>query len=77
LTSDDWRAVPDIWRSSAEKYGDQFAVVDPHHDPPTSMTYKQVTFQHKFSYLFIYLFIYYYVSPREACEETICALSLT
>jgi len=52
-------------------------VVDPHHDPPTSMTYKQVTFQHKFSYLFIYLFIYYYVSPREACEETICALSLT
>ncbi|KAH8519510.1 hypothetical protein H0E87_001062, partial [Populus deltoides] len=42
LTSDDWRAVPDIWRSSAEKYGDQVAVVDPHHDPPTSMTYKQL-----------------------------------
>ncbi|XP_011045809.1 PREDICTED: probable acyl-activating enzyme 16, chloroplastic [Populus euphratica] len=42
LTSDDWRAVPDIWRSSAEKYGDQVAVVDPHHDPPTSLTYKQL-----------------------------------
>uniref|UniRef100_A0A6M2F172 AMP-dependent synthetase/ligase domain-containing protein n=1 Tax=Populus davidiana TaxID=266767 RepID=A0A6M2F172_9ROSI len=42
LASDDWRAVPDIWRSSAEKYGDQVAVVDPHHDPPTNMTYKQL-----------------------------------
>ncbi|KAF9666155.1 hypothetical protein SADUNF_Sadunf16G0199400 [Salix dunnii] len=42
LTSDDWRAVPDIWRFSAQKYGDQVAVVDPHHDPPTSMTYKQL-----------------------------------
>ncbi|CAK7339359.1 unnamed protein product [Dovyalis caffra] len=42
LNSDDWRAVPDIWRSSAEKYGDRIAVMDPHHDPPTSMTYKQL-----------------------------------
>ncbi|KAJ6866465.1 acyl-activating enzyme 16 [Populus alba x Populus x berolinensis] len=42
LTSDDWRAVPDIWRSSAEKYGDRIAVVDPYHDPPTSLTYKQL-----------------------------------
>ncbi|KAJ6691227.1 ACYL-ACTIVATING ENZYME 16 CHLOROPLASTIC-RELATED [Salix koriyanagi] len=42
LTSDDWRAVPDIWRSSAEKYGNRIAVVDPYHDPPTSLTYKQL-----------------------------------
>ncbi|KAH8483952.1 hypothetical protein H0E87_028391 [Populus deltoides] len=42
LTSDDWRAVPDFWRSSAEKYGDRIAVVDPYHDPPTSLTYKQL-----------------------------------
>ncbi|KAK7331439.1 hypothetical protein VNO77_25664 [Canavalia gladiata] len=40
--SDEWKAVPDIWRSSAEKYGDKIAVVDPHHDPPSTMTYKQL-----------------------------------
>ncbi|KAJ8774334.1 hypothetical protein K2173_011583 [Erythroxylum novogranatense] len=42
LASDEWRTVPDIWRSSAEKYGDQVALVDPYHDPPTNMTYKQL-----------------------------------
>ncbi|KAJ4846059.1 Long-chain-fatty-acid--[acyl-carrier-protein] ligase AEE15, chloroplastic [Turnera subulata] len=42
LASDEWKAVPDIWRSSAEKYGDRVALVDPHHDPPTSITYKQL-----------------------------------
>ncbi|XVE81234.1 hypothetical protein DITRI_Ditri15bG0046800 [Diplodiscus trichospermus] len=42
LVSDEWKAVPDIWRSSAEKYGDRVAVVDPYHDPPSSMTYKQL-----------------------------------
>ncbi|XP_071721883.1 probable acyl-activating enzyme 16, chloroplastic [Rutidosis leptorrhynchoides] len=42
VLSDDWKAVPDIWRSSAEKYGDCTAVVDPYHDPPTTMTYKQL-----------------------------------
>ncbi|XWS35197.1 hypothetical protein CRYUN_Cryun21dG0105500 [Craigia yunnanensis] len=42
LVSDEWKAVPDIWRSSAEKYGDRVAVVDPYHDPPTTMTYKQL-----------------------------------
>ncbi|CAJ1849775.1 unnamed protein product [Sphenostylis stenocarpa] len=40
--SDEWKAVPDIWRSSAEKYGDKIALVDPYHDPPSSMTYKQL-----------------------------------
>ncbi|KAJ4723082.1 Long-chain acyl-CoA synthetase [Melia azedarach] len=42
LASDDWKAVPDIWRSSAEKYGDRIAVVDPYHDPPSKLTYKQL-----------------------------------
>ncbi|OWM76739.1 probable acyl-activating enzyme 16, chloroplastic isoform X2 [Punica granatum] len=42
LPSDEWKAVPDIWRSSAEKYGDRIALVDPYHDPPSNMTYKQL-----------------------------------
>ncbi|CAN1812732.1 Probable acyl-activating enzyme 16, chloroplastic [Linum perenne] len=42
LDSDEWRAVPDIWRSIAEKYGDRVALVDPYHHPPTSMTYKEL-----------------------------------
>ncbi|XP_023748703.1 probable acyl-activating enzyme 16, chloroplastic isoform X1 [Lactuca sativa] len=36
------KAIPDIWRSSAEKFGDRVALVDPHHDPPTNMTYNQL-----------------------------------
>nr|CAD1820483.1 unnamed protein product [Ananas comosus var. bracteatus] len=42
LTSHEWKAVPDIWRSSAEKYGDRVALVDPYHDPPSQLTYKQL-----------------------------------
>uniref|UniRef100_A0A7N0TTB4 AMP-dependent synthetase/ligase domain-containing protein n=1 Tax=Kalanchoe fedtschenkoi TaxID=63787 RepID=A0A7N0TTB4_KALFE len=42
LPSNEWKAVPDIWRSSAEKYGDRVALVDPYHEPPTNMTYKQL-----------------------------------
>ncbi|KAF3642922.1 hypothetical protein FXO37_22293 [Capsicum annuum] len=38
----EWGTVPDIWRTSAEKFGDRVAVVDPYHDPPTTMTYKQL-----------------------------------
>ncbi|CAN1325105.1 Probable acyl-activating enzyme 16, chloroplastic [Linum perenne] len=48
LDSDEWRAVPDIWRSIAEKYGDRVALVDPYHHPPTSMTYKEL--EHKILY---------------------------
>lgn len=44
LPSKEWKAVPDIWRTSAEKFGDLVALVDPYHDPPTNMTYKQVSF---------------------------------
>lgn len=44
LVSDEWKAVPDIWRSSAENYGDRVALVDQYHDPPSTMTYKQVNF---------------------------------
>nr|XP_043611830.1 probable acyl-activating enzyme 16, chloroplastic [Erigeron canadensis] len=36
------KTIPDIWRASAEKYGDQVALVDRRHDPPTNMTYKQL-----------------------------------
>ncbi|CAI8618568.1 unnamed protein product [Vicia faba] len=39
---DDWRAVPDIWKSSADKYGDKVALLDPYHDPPSAITYKQL-----------------------------------
>ncbi|XP_010450111.1 PREDICTED: long-chain-fatty-acid--[acyl-carrier-protein] ligase AEE15, chloroplastic-like [Camelina sativa] len=42
LRSNEWKAVPDIWRSSAEKYGDRVALVDPYHDPPLKLTYKQL-----------------------------------
>ncbi|CAN4120852.1 unnamed protein product [Withania somnifera] len=38
----EWRTVPDIWRTSAEKFGDRVAVVDSYHDPPTTMSYKQL-----------------------------------
>lgn len=42
LLSTEWKVVPDIWRTSAEKFGDRVALVDPYHDPPTNLTYKQV-----------------------------------
>ncbi|KAJ4954566.1 hypothetical protein NE237_011349 [Protea cynaroides] len=42
LVSGDWKAVPDIWKSSAEKYGDRIALVDPYHNPPSELTYKQL-----------------------------------
>ncbi|XP_027334084.1 probable acyl-activating enzyme 16, chloroplastic isoform X2 [Abrus precatorius] len=42
VASDEWKAVPDIWRSSAEKYGDKVALIDQYHDPPSTMTYKQL-----------------------------------
>ncbi|ESQ56270.1 hypothetical protein EUTSA_v10024478mg [Eutrema salsugineum] len=42
LRSNEWKAVPDIWRSSAEKYGDKVALIDPYHDPPLKLTYKQL-----------------------------------
>ncbi|KAK1282366.1 hypothetical protein QJS10_CPB22g00731 [Acorus calamus] len=41
-TSSEWKAVPDIWRSSAERYGDRIALVDPYHNPPSQLTYKQL-----------------------------------
>ncbi|GAB2295668.1 Long-chain-fatty-acid--[acyl-carrier-protein] ligase AEE15, chloroplastic [Dionaea muscipula] len=38
----EWRAVPDIWRSTAEKFPDRVALVDPYHDPPSKFTYKEL-----------------------------------
>ncbi|CAN8270494.1 unnamed protein product [Cochlearia groenlandica] len=40
--SDEWRSVPDIWRSSSKKYGEEVALIDPYHDPPCTFTYTQL-----------------------------------
>ena len=40
--SSTWKALPNIWRTAAIKYGERLAVLDPHHDPPTQLTFKQV-----------------------------------
>ncbi|KAF7076272.1 hypothetical protein CFC21_080948 [Triticum aestivum] len=42
LAVHEWKAVPDIWRTAAEKYADLVALVDPYHDPPSKLTYKQL-----------------------------------
>nr|CAD1820434.1 unnamed protein product [Ananas comosus var. bracteatus] len=42
LASPEWQSVPDIWRSSAEKFGDRVALVDPYHKPPSQLTYNQL-----------------------------------
>ncbi|KAG9446031.1 hypothetical protein H6P81_012159 [Aristolochia fimbriata] len=42
LTSNEWVAVPDIWKTAADKYGERIALVDPYHDPPSKFTYKQL-----------------------------------
>lgn len=55
--SAEWKAIPDIWRYTAEKFGDRVALVDPYHDPPTTMTYKQVRFLPYISSLGTLLFI--------------------
>lgn len=38
----EWKALPDIWRTAAEKFGDRVALIDPHHHPHTIMTYAQL-----------------------------------
>ena len=38
------KAVPDIWKTTAEKYGDRVALVDPYHEPPSKLTYKEVRY---------------------------------
>ncbi|KAL7145300.1 hypothetical protein ABFS83_07G072000 [Erythranthe nasuta] len=42
LPSNELTTIPDIWRSSAQKFGDRVALVDPYHKPATNMTYKQL-----------------------------------
>ncbi|XP_037444491.1 probable acyl-activating enzyme 16, chloroplastic [Triticum dicoccoides] len=42
LAVHEWKAVPDIWRTAAEKYTDRVALIDPYHDPPSELTYKQL-----------------------------------
>ncbi|XP_022964383.1 long-chain-fatty-acid--[acyl-carrier-protein] ligase AEE15, chloroplastic-like isoform X2 [Cucurbita moschata] len=34
--------VPDIWRFSAERYGDRVALLDPYHNHASKITYKQI-----------------------------------
>lgn len=41
-TMNEWKALPDIWRTTVQKYGDQIAVIDPHHDPPSQLTYREL-----------------------------------
>jgi hypothetical protein len=53
VASDEWKAVPDIWKTSADKFGDKIALIDPYHHPPSTITYKQVFF---FQLLFYILF---------------------
>ncbi|KAI3786124.1 hypothetical protein L1987_45254 [Smallanthus sonchifolius] len=35
------KIIPYTWRSTVERFGDRITLVEPHHDPPTNMTYKQ------------------------------------
>ncbi|RAL54419.1 hypothetical protein DM860_001547 [Cuscuta australis] len=42
LPCSEWKTVPDIWKTSADKFGDFVALVDNYHNPPTSLTYKQL-----------------------------------
>jgi hypothetical protein len=59
LASNEWKTVPDIWKSSAEKYGDKVALVDPYHDPPSTITYKQVCFFAHYKIYHVDIFIIY------------------
>ncbi|VFR01167.1 unnamed protein product [Cuscuta campestris] len=40
--STEWKVVPDIWKTASEKFGNQVALVDHYHNPPTSLSYKQL-----------------------------------
>lgn len=42
LEAKDWKVVPDIWKYSAQEFGNCTALVDPYHNPPSKMTYKQL-----------------------------------
>ena len=42
FVSTEWKAVPDILKTAAEQYRDRTVVINPHHDPPSQMTYKQL-----------------------------------
>ncbi|CAH9050008.1 unnamed protein product [Cuscuta epithymum] len=42
LQSSELITVPDIWKAAADKFGDRVALVDPYHDPPTKLSYRQL-----------------------------------
>lgn len=65
--STEWKAVPDIWKTTAEKYGDLVALSDPHRKPPVEVTYKQVCTNHSSAQLSsARLTSPHFISPRLA-----------
>eukprot|EP00850_Spirogloea_muscicola_P007510 SM000038S14323 [mRNA] locus=s38:255169:260627:- [translate_table: standard] len=38
----EWRVLPDMWRTLADKFGDRVALSDHHHEPPADITYRQL-----------------------------------
>eukprot|EP00850_Spirogloea_muscicola_P003928 SM000016S01916 [mRNA] locus=s16:540320:545600:- [translate_table: standard] len=42
VTEREWRVLPDMWRTLADKFGDSVALSDHHHEPPADITYRQL-----------------------------------
>nr|GMD72323.1 probable acyl-activating enzyme 16, chloroplastic [Ipomoea batatas] len=42
LSSSEWKTVPDIWKTTAEEFGNCIALMDPYHNPPTNMSFKEL-----------------------------------
>ena len=42
INYDDVRAIPEVWPIVAERHGDVLALIDPHSEPPTRYTYKEL-----------------------------------
>ncbi|XP_019184085.1 PREDICTED: probable acyl-activating enzyme 16, chloroplastic [Ipomoea nil] len=42
LLSSEWKTVPDIWKTAAEEFGNCIALVDPYHNPPTNLSFKEL-----------------------------------
>ncbi|GBG63422.1 hypothetical protein CBR_g38044 [Chara braunii] len=39
---DAWKVLPDVWEVAASAYGDDVAILDPHFNPPTQFTFKEL-----------------------------------
>nr|GLL41416.1 probable acyl-activating enzyme 16, chloroplastic [Ipomoea trifida] len=42
LSSSEWKTVPDIWKTTAEEFGNCIALMDPYHNPPTNLSFKEL-----------------------------------